>query len=71
MFFQYNIQSNESISQVLSFINPVRTGNHSRNLERHRKSFHKEIYVLLVNEKKKNLVEIVQQLKLVIILNLK
>lgn len=53
MFFKYDNHSNESTCQILNCANPVRTGNHSGNLESHIKNFHKEQYILLTNEKKK------------------
>ena len=53
MFFKYDIHSNESTCQILNCANPVRTGNHSGNLESHIKNFHKEQYILLTNEKNK------------------
>lgn len=52
MFFKYDNHSNESTCQILNCANPVRTGNHSGNLESHIKNFHNEQYILLTNEKK-------------------
>jgi len=54
MFFQYNINTNESTCQVPNCKNPVRTCNHSGNLENHIKYFHKEQYDILLKKKKKN-----------------
>ncbi|XP_060851317.1 uncharacterized protein LOC132929775 [Rhopalosiphum padi] len=53
MFFQYNINTNESTCQVPNCKNPVRTCNHSGNLENHIKYFHKEQYDILLKKKKK------------------
>ncbi|KAF0707481.1 zinc finger BED domain-containing protein RICESLEEPER 1-like isoform X1, partial [Aphis craccivora] len=54
MFFHYNLNTNESTCQVPNCKNPVRTGNHSGNLENHIKQFHKEQYGTLLREKEKN-----------------
>jgi len=51
MFFQYDIHKNESTCQILNCANPVRTVNHSGNLESHIKNYHKEQYILLTIEK--------------------
>lgn len=54
MFFKYNINTNESICTIPECVNPVRSGNHAGNLENHVKTFHKNEYILLLNEKEKN-----------------
>jgi len=42
VFFQYNLNADESTCQIANCENPVRTGNHSGNLENHIKQFHEE-----------------------------
>ena len=52
--------------QVLNCANLIGTGNHLGNLKSHIKNFHKEQYILIMNEKKiRIMVEIVQRLRLV------
>jgi len=54
MFFQYNLNTNESTCKVPNCKNPVRTGNHSGNLENHIKQYHKEEYGISFKRKEKN-----------------
>jgi len=53
MYFKYNISTNECVCQIPNCINPIRTGNHSGNLENHVKVFHKDEYQLLLKEKER------------------
>lgn len=53
MYFKFNISTNECVCQIPNCVNPIRTGSHSGNLENHVKVFHKDEYLLLLQEKER------------------